>query len=163
MIMQELIDLNYILKTKQAMKLKNKRELLNRWITAYHDVLRPRLLKKQMRFINQDSYNSWSDIDFNKINGAAYWGGEPAANLLTGYLYPGTFTIYTDQNWHIFKEIQLVPDENGKVEILDMFWDAEAYQGVHPILIYADLMSSGNNRNIETAEIIFNNELQYIK
>ncbi len=163
MIMQELMDLNFILKTKQTKKLKNTKDLLNRWITAYHDVLRPRLLKKQMRFINPDSYNRWKDINLTSINGTAFWGGEPAANLLTGYLHPGTYTIYTDQNWHSFKEIQLVPDENGKVEILNMFWDARTCNGVPPILIYADLMSSGSNRNIETAEIIFNNALQYIK
>lgn len=162
-IMNELQELNFILKTKQKKKLKNAKDLLNRWITAYHDVLRPRLLKKQMRFINQDSYSRWKNIDFTKINGMAYWGGEPAANLLTGYLHPGTFTIYTDQNWHSFKEIELIPDEIGKVEILDMFWKRETFAGVPPVLIYADLMSSGSNRNIETAEIIFNNELQYIK
>lgn len=163
MIMQELIELNFILKTKQTKKLKNTKDLLNRWITAYHDVLRPRLLKKQMRFINQENYNRWKDIDFSRINGTVYWGGEPAANLLTGYLHPGTFTIYTDQNWHSFREIQLVPDENGKVEILEKFWQNQTYQGVPPVLIYADLMSSGSDRNIETANLIFDHELQYIK
>jgi len=163
MIMQELIDINFILKTKQTKKLKNTKDLLNRWITAYHDVLRPRLLKKQMRFINQDYYNRWKDINLDKINGTVWWGGEPAANLLTGYLLPGTFTIYTDQNWQHFKEIELVPDENGKVEVLEMFWKKEAYNGVPPVLIYADLMSSGSDRNIETAKLIFDNELQYIK
>lgn len=162
-IMQELVDLNFILKTKQTKKLKNTKELLNRWITAYHDVLRPRLLKKQMRFITQDGYNHWKEVDFAKINGTAYWGGEPAANLLTGYLHPGMFTIYTDQHWHIFKEIELVPDEKGKVEVLEIFWQKETYQGVPPILIYADLMSSGSDRNMETANLIYKNELQYIK
>lgn len=163
MIMKELIDLNFILKTKQTKKLKNTKELLNRWITAYHDVLRPRLLKKQMRFINQDSYTHWKEINLNKINGAVYWGGEPAANLLTGYLHPGTFTIYTDQNWHSFKEIELVPAETGNVEVLEMFWNKETYNGVPPVLIYADLMSSRSDRNLETANIINANELQYIK
>jgi hypothetical protein len=162
-IMQELIDLNFILKTKQTKKLKNTKDLLNRWITAYHDVLRPRLLKKQMRFINPDSYNRWMDIDLTKIKGTACWGGEPAANLLTSYLHPGTYTIYTNQNWHSFKEIELVPDENGRVEVLEMFWSGETYNGVPPILVYADLMSSGSDRNIETALIIYDNELQYIK
>lgn len=162
-IMQELIDLNFILKTKQTKKLKNTKELLNRWITAYHDVLRPRLLKKEMRFVTPDSYNRWKDINLNLINGHVYWGGEPGANLLTGYLHPGTFTIYTDQNWHIFKDIDLVPDENGKVQVLDIFWNPDAIVGVPPVLIYADLMSSGSDRNIETAIMIFNNELQYIK
>ena len=163
MIMQELIDLNFILKTKQTKKLKNTNELLNRWITAYHDVLRPRLLKKQMRFIMQENYNKWKEIDLTKVTGQVYWGGEPGANLLTGYLHPGTYTIYTDQNWHNFKEIELVPDDNGKVEVLDMFWNPKTFAGVPPVLIYADLMSSGSDRNIETANMIYNNELQYIK
>jgi hypothetical protein len=163
MIMQELIDLNFILKTKQAKKLKNSKELLNRWITAYHDVLRPRLLKKQMRFINQNTYNRWKDIDLAKINGTAYWGGEPAANLLTGYLHPGSYTIYTDQSWRRFKEVELVPDENGKVELLELFWSKNTFMGVPPVLIYADLMSSGSDRNIETALVIFGNELQHLK
>ena len=162
-IMQELIDLNFILKTKHTKKLKNTKDLLNRWITAYHDVLRPRLLKKEMRFVKPDSYNKWKDINLNLISGHVYWGGEPGANLLTGYLHPGTFTIYTDQNWHIFKDIDLVPDENGKVQVLDIFWNPDAILGVPPLLIYADLMSSGSDRNIETAIMIFNNELQYIK
>ncbi len=163
MIMQELTELNFILKTKQTKKLKNTKELIIRWITAYHDVLRPRLLKKKMRFIIQESYTRWKDINFEKIKGNAYWGGEPAANLITSYLQPGIFTIYTNQNWQSFKEIQLVPDDNGKVEILDMFWSSNTYKGVPPVLIYADLMRSGSTRNIETAEIIYNNELQYFK
>lgn len=163
MIMQELMDLNFILKTRQTKKLKNTKDLLNRWITAYHDELRPRLLKKQMRFINPDNYNRWKDIDLARINGTAFWGGEPAANLLTSYLHPGTYTLYTDQNWHSFKEIELVPDENGKVEVLEMFWKMETYMGVPPVLVYADLMSSGSDRNIETANLIFKNELQYLR
>ena len=116
-----------------------------------------------MRFINQDYYNRWKDIVLDKINGTVYWGGEPAANLLTGYLHPGTFTIYTDQNWQSFKEIELVPDETGKVEVLEMFWKKQSYNGVPPVLVYADLMSSGRDRNTETAKLILDNELQYIK
>lgn len=158
-IMQELIELNYVLKTKQTKKLKNTKELLNRWITAYHDVLRPRLFKKQMRFINQESYNKWQEIDLDPNNGLTFWGGEPGANLLTGYLQPGIFTIYTERNWQSFKDIGLVPDDNGNVEVLNIFWSQSTFEGVPPVLIYADLMSSGSSRNIETANMIFNNEL----
>jgi len=162
-IMQELTDLNFILKTKQTKKLKNTKELLNRWIIAYHDVLRPRLLLKQMRFINQNSYIKWKEISLDQPNTHAFWGGEPAANLLNGYLHPGIFTIYTEGNWQNFKDIGLIPDENGKVEVLEMFWSDLTFNGVPPILIYADLMCSGSDRNVETANLILNNELQYIK
>jgi hypothetical protein len=162
-IMQELMDLNFVLKTKKTKRLKKSEELLNRWITAYHDVLRPRLLKKQMRFVNQEYYNRWKEIDLARIDGTTCWGGEPAANMLTGYLNPGIFTIYTNQNWHSFSGIELVPDGDGKVEVLEMFWKRETYNGVPPLLVYADLMCSGSDRNIEAANIIKNNELHYIQ
>ncbi len=162
-IMQELIDLKFILKTKQTMKLKNTKELLNRWITAYHDVLRPRLLMKHMRFVRTESYNMWKNIALDETQGLVFWGGEPGAHLLNGYLHPGIFTIYTERNWQSFRDIELIPDDTGKVEILEMFWTIKTYKGVPPVLIYADLMSSGSDRNIETANMIFNNELQYIK
>jgi hypothetical protein len=162
-IMQELIDLNFILKTKQTLKLKNTKELLNRWITAYHDVLRPRLLMKQMRFVRPESYNNWKEIDLNQPDGVAFWGGEPKASLLTNYLHPGIFTIYTYRNWQSFKDIGLVPDETGNVEVLAIFWGPQTCMGIPPVLIYADLMSSGSDRNIETANMILKNELQYIK
>jgi hypothetical protein len=162
-IMLELIELNYILKTKQTKKLKNTKALLNRWIIAYHDVLRPRLLKKKMRFVIPDTYNKWKELNLAKTNGLAFWGGEPGANLLTGYLHPGVFTIYTDRNWQAFKDIELIPDEKGTVELLDIFWDTNTCNGLPPVLIYADLMSSGSDRNVETAKMILDNELQYIK
>ena len=162
-IMQELIDLNFILKTMQTKKLKNTKEMLNRWIIVYHDILRPRLFKKQMRFVRPESYLNWKDIDLNQTKGRAFWGGEPGVNLLNGLLHPGIFTIYTDRNWQSFKDIELVPDENGKVEILEIFWEEQTYKGIPPILIYADLMRSGSNRNVEAANMILNNELQYIK
>jgi hypothetical protein len=162
-IMQELIELNFILKTKQTMKLKNTKELLNRWITAYHDVLRPRLLMKHMRFVRPESYTKWKEINLNEPDGLAYWGGEPGANMLTNYLHPGIFTIYTYRNWQSFKDIGLVPDETGNVEVLVIFWDPQMCMGIPPVLIYADLMSSGSDRNIETANMILKNELQYIK
>jgi len=162
-IMKDLLDLNFILRTKQTKKLKNTRELLNRWIIAYHDVLRPRLFKKKMRFLKPDNYNKWKEVNLDQSNGNAFWGGEPAANLLTGYLHPGVFTIYTDRNWQNFKETEMIPDENGNIELLEIFWNMNTWHGVPPVLVYADLMSSGSDRNVETAKLIMDNELQYFK
>ena len=162
-IMQELLDHNFILITGQTKKLKNTKELLNRWITAYHDLLRPRIFKKHMRFIKQVSYVRWKEINLNQTDGLAFWGGETGATLLNGYLQPGIFTIYTNRNWQSFKNIELVPDENGNVEILEIFWNPQTFKGIPPLLIYADLMRSGSDRNLETANMILNNELQYIK
>jgi hypothetical protein len=161
-IMQELTELKFILKTKQTKKLKNTQDLLNRWIIGYHDLLRPRLFKRRMRFVKPDHYNNWKELNLMQTDGVAYWGGEPGANLLTGYLQPGNYTIYTDRNWQTFKEIDLIPDEKGNVELVDVFWDTESYQGLPPLLVYADLMSSGSDRNLETAKMILENYLPQI-
>lgn len=167
--MRELEDLNFILKTETKRILKNKRKLLDRWIVAYHDVLRPRLLKRKMRFADRLKYVNWK-INLNQtkeIN--TLWGGETGAAILTNFLKPRVFTIYTKRSWlECAKEFELIQDENGDVEILQMFWNSvnpneRDRAVVPPILIYADLINSGIDRNIETAKIIFDNELQNIK
>jgi hypothetical protein len=156
-VISELTDLHFILQKNKKKVLKNKPEMLNRWIIAYNDSFRPRLLKKRMRFAKQFS-------DLSKIEDGALWGGEPGAAIVTNYLVPEVFTIYTNLNWQNLKSMNLIPDENGNVEILRQFWQpASEEKTVPPLLIYADLMNSGYGRNVETAKIILENELSYIK
>jgi len=54
---------------------------------------------------------------------------------------------------------RLRKDPAGKVEILEKFWDSD-YKNtsndlVHPLLVYADLIASGDPRNAEAAEKIY--------
>lgn len=166
-VMNELEELNFILKTKLKRVLKNKSVLLERWVIAYQDVLRPRLIKKQMRFINPDATQTWRNLYLDNEEGMTLWGAEPAAALLTNHLVPEKFCIYTKQSWqNLGQDIGLVPDLNGKVEVLHFFWKQSQINNektVPPLLIYADLIGSGYSRNIETAQIILENELQHIK
>jgi len=166
-VMKELETSNFILITESKKVLKNKNELLNRWIIAYNEVLKPRLLKKKMRFINIESYKQWQNISLKNNEGSILWGGEPAAALLTNYLKPEIFTIYTDLPWQqLVKNFEVIPDDDGDIEVYQIFWihqNNNKLQIVPSVLVYSDLISTGNNRNIETAKIIYNNELQYIK
>jgi Uncharacterized protein conserved in bacteria len=58
---------------------------------------------------------------------------------------------------------KLHKDPSGDIEILKAFWDVENEDNqtgiVNPILIYADLMASGDPRNIETAQMIYDQKL----
>lgn len=167
-VMKELQMLNFVLETKKKRILKNKLELLNRWIVAYHDVLRPRLVKKRMKFARIEKNNQWRNLPLNEIDDLTLWGGEPAAALVTEYLTPAQYTIYTNSSWqHLAKELRLIHDNNGDVEVLGFFWSIEENYKEMPIvpylLVYADLIGSGNERNIETAKRIFDEKLQYIK
>jgi hypothetical protein len=166
-VINELEEQNFILKTKLKRVLKNKTQLLKRWVIAYHDVLRPRLVKKQMRFIKPDAVQNWKNLYLDNEVGITLWGAEPAAAILTNKLVPEKYSIYTTQSWQsIGKGMGLVPDINGKIEILQVFWKqkkAENIQTTPSLLVYADLIGSGYSRNIETAQIILENELQHIK
>jgi len=163
-ILRELDELKFILKTKTKKVLKNKFELLQRWVIAYHDVLRPKLLLKKMSFVDKADYTHWNSLELSTLSEKTLWGGECGASILIHHLTPGKYTIYTDASWQsIGQSFKLFPDENGKVEVLQLFYKATEEVTVSPLLIYADLMGSGDSRNLETAEIILNNELQYLK
>ena len=53
-----------------------------------------------------------------------------------------------------------MPDKNGEIEVLDLFWKQEDGKTAPPLLVYVDLMLEGGKRNKETAEKIYN---EYIK
>lgn len=85
-----------------------------------------------------------------------------AAQKLTGYLTAETLTIYARQNpTKLITEQRLRADVNGNVEILDAFWhpdlETKNEQGdVVPLLLaYADLMTTTDSRNLETARLIY--------
>lgn len=161
-VMSELEEMNFLLKTENSRILKNKKELIERWIIAYSEVLKPRIFRKKMKFIKN---NDFHNIPINNLPLPCVWGGEPAASLLTNYLRPENFIIYTNNEMsELTKNLGLVPDEYGKVEVSQMFWSYEDnYRNTAPpLVVYAELMASGYERNIETAKIIFDNELQYI-
>jgi hypothetical protein len=73
-------------------------------------------------------------------------------------------TIYTKQPiGRLVLKNRLKKNPNGKIEILNTFWNFEDKRFhndlVHPILVYADLMATGDNRNIEAAGIIYDTEI----
>ncbi len=154
--MKELKELGYLLDMgKRGIKLIQKEKLLQRWVTAYPEQLRPKLTLGRFR----GEYGWWQQEHFDPIK--AQWGGEVAAAKLTQYLQPQIITIYTtpQQLDQLLIENRLKRDPMGEVEILKRFWKPAEPRTrkdvVHPILIYADLLATGNERNIETARIIY--------
>lgn len=90
----------------------------------------------------------------------SYWGGEAAASLKTKYLHPGAFTIYTYESTPIslLKILRLKKDPNGTIEILKCFWPNElndqSNYTVPDFVVYCDLLNSGIDRNIDTAQLL---------
>lgn len=162
-IIQELTQMGFVSKAKERVLLE-KETLLKRWLIAYSEVLRPKLIMKRMRPLSSSFYKEWRQVDLSMISEQTQWGGEPAGNMLTGNLTPATYTIYTDTSWqNIGKTLGLIPDEEGRIEVLSHFSTEASKSTASPLLVYADLIISGDSRNIEVAKIIENNELSYLK
>lgn len=159
-IMNELEKKGFILKIDGRKFLKNKMELLERWSVSYNDVLKPKLLVNRMTFRDNASKENWKNLS---LPPDASWGGEPAAHIHDGYLYPDRFTIYGGSIGGLVKA-GLRVDENGEIFVYKKFWNIiDTNATVPTVLIYADLMGSGNSRNIEAAQKILDHELQYLQ
>ena len=152
-----------VLLNQQQMKLVHKPELLSQWVTAFNQKLRPKLSRGKYRL----PFENWKQLDLGSF---ALWGGEPAADLLTHYLSPGAWTLYTDLDRKaLIRDLQLVPDAKGNLEVCSLFWKIENLgyamperKTVHPLLVYAELIGTGNDRNFETARKIYVQYLQDI-
>ncbi len=132
--------------------------LLDEWVTTYARVLRPRTLLGRYYVAALDGWQDWPLAEHG-----ATWGGEPAAALLTDYLRPGELTIYADKlpallaaRMKFLKEP--MPGHTAVVEVRKRFWNFAGDPGhmavVPPVLVYADLLASGDARCIETAKMV---------
>ena len=152
----ELKELGFLIDMgKKGRRLINTERLLRRWVEAYSENLRPKIVRGRFR---TDTRNWWKDIE--PTNFGVFWGGEIAAAELTGYLRPGKYAVYTDQLiGKLVYRFKFQKDPDGNVEILMPFWDFKwelAENGfVPPLLIYADLVAVGDVRASEAAEIIY--------
>lgn len=146
-----LVERNFILPANGKRILKNKSALFNLWVENYNQVLKPKLLLGKMSFRTNDQRINWTEL---KLPKGMYWGGEGGANKINDYLEPGAFDIYTDiPVANLLKTGRVVQNENGEIRIYQKFWKWETDNQLVPlILIYADLMGSGNSRCLEMAE-----------
>lgn len=165
-VMQELEDLNYILRTDTKRVLKNREDLIERWMVAFHENLKPRVLRKRMRFVHAEQRKNWDGLIESNLRESVFWGGEPGAVLLGAQLRPEAFIVYTNNELpELAKAFQLVPDEKGSVEVRSQFWTAadELQKAAPWLLIYSDLMNTGSGRNIEIANQILEDAVPTFK
>ena len=155
-IMSDLKTLGYLVDNKQGRRIQNRKELLKRWVAAYPEQLRPKLLVG--RFHKEGAQDWWKKAE---LPAEAFWGGEIGAALITRYLRPEAVCIYSETNLaKLQAQHGLRRDSNGETELLRRFWafdkwDEQNKHVVPPLLIYADLIRTANDRNLETAEILY--------
>lgn len=152
-------------KTKDELILNNKKDLLDKWIIAYQEKLKPTLHVGNFRFMNINGGKQWKDFDLNTQE--TVWGEEPGGDVLTNHLRPATLTLYTTETRNdLMKHFKIVPDELGEIKVYRKFWkhfvpvkralpNLKIEKAAPPILVYADLMSTNDKRCIETARMVY--------
>ena len=128
--------------------------LQDEWVTHYPIKLRPKLNARRFTAPTPDW---WREQNVHQHH--AWWGGEVAAEKLTGYLKAARVTLYVDgKPDRLILANRLRPDVNGEIEILEAFWatddPGQADDIAPPLVVYADLMATTDPRNIETANLI---------
>ncbi|WP_426672098.1 type IV toxin-antitoxin system AbiEi family antitoxin [Mucilaginibacter sp. McL0603] len=159
-LLTELKNEGYLIAGKNGDLLANQELLRDKWVELYPMILRPKL--RIGRFRKLDKNDHWEKAQHNDV----LWGGEPAGAIMTKYLSPETFTIYTKESKSsIMKQHKLIPDVAGKVEAFQQFWsdDLQIKQQnpalVPPLITFAELATDKDSRNQETAERIKTNYL----
>lgn len=149
-------DQGFLLETNQrTRRLHNHQALIERWTLAYPEQLRPKTFLGRYSAADPEW---WQDAALEPYRAA--WGGEVAAARLTGYLVPERISIHTRMPpARLMAGFGLRKDPAGDVELHKSFWppecDTDAPDLAPRLLIYAELLASGHERNIETARMLY--------
>jgi len=162
-LLEELKQGGYIESTDDSPRLLDKEKLIRRWIELFHVTLRPKLIKGRFRFFDKQQQDKWKSLPPTGF----CWSGEAGADLLTNYLEPETFTIYSTRSTNeLIKQLKLIPDIEGNIEVLEQYWDDSLLKDYNlpegiapPLIIYAELLAGTDSRTWETAEKIKNKYL----
>jgi hypothetical protein len=120
-IMNGLKELKFLIEvSNQTFRLNNKKELLQKWMVAYEERLKPALLMGTFRFLNEKDFLNWKNTPINIAK--TKWGGEPAGDFYTNYLRPEALTLYTVESRNeIIKNYRLIPDDKGNIKVFRKF------------------------------------------
>ncbi|HQO08950.1 MAG TPA: type IV toxin-antitoxin system AbiEi family antitoxin [Clostridiales bacterium] len=150
--LRKLTAQKFIMKTAKGLMLTNKDRLFEKWCVSFSDKLLHKLHLGTFR----------GSIAKNGKNIDGLWGGDTGAYFLNKFIKSVTNEIFIKKNElkDFLLTNRLVKDPEGSIEIYDASWIdddiLERYRPViHPFVIYAQLLSTGDQRNIEGAKLIY--------
>jgi len=162
--LQDLQGAGDVMVLNKRRRFRGTKRLLDEWAQGYARRLRPKTLVATYTTERFDTWKEWP-VDPAHVR----WGGEPAAALLTNYLRPGVLTLYTDGlpprlmvDQRLIREDR--PAAQRYLEVRRPFWGAPLHvqarpDVVPPVLVYADLLATGDGRCIETAQMLYEDHL----
>lgn len=161
-VMTGLKDMGYVMQLDgKRKKLQRKKELLDRWMDGFAETLKPALHIGNFRFAAAE-FGNWRNFRLEEND--TVWSGEAGGDILTDNINPATLTIYTTKTKaDIMKLFKCVPDPHGNIKTYQKFWVCPLQlqnPAAPPLLIYVDLMLTGDPRCQEIAKQIFDKYLK---
>ncbi|MEI8326175.1 MAG: type IV toxin-antitoxin system AbiEi family antitoxin [Betaproteobacteria bacterium] len=162
-VLADLQQAGHLLVLAQQRRLHATKRLLDEWAMNYARRLRAKTLQAAYAVKDFRTWPQWP------LGPQALWGGEPAAHLLVKYLTPGVLTVYADRlppKLLVQQQMTLVRGAHPDAPMLEWrkpFWGQMAAAArpdtVHPVLVYADLLATGDARCMETAQLVYDQHL----
>ncbi len=147
--------------------LTRKRELFDFWLGGYGDALRPKLVVGRFqppeRDLDQTLVRVQKETEAAQIS-LAVTGGF-AADLLTRH-FRGDQLGFFVSDWpaELTRKLRWLPSQQGPVTVLRQFSYLVAFAVkepvnfpvAHPLLVYAELVFQGRERELEAANLLYN-------
>lgn len=159
-VLQDLKQGGFLLEPKKMQRrLAQKKRLFDRWVEAYLESLKPKLLVGRY---TSDQADWWKAVDISKYS--AVWGGEVAVAKTTRYMAPQKITVYLDQEGPSLlpSEMRLRKDDAGEIALYRMFWKHRGGELADAMVVYADLVGSVDPRNIEVARVFYGEKVDQL-
>jgi hypothetical protein len=170
--LEKLEKLDYIKRTRKGYEIIDYVELFERWELGYAKRLHSKLLIAKFRPIGSRSFAEIEDeLKLNAHKDGYLIGGELAASIMTQYLRPVGAILYIRKTFDylpLVVKLRLKPDPDGNIEfhqefdtqhdlfaLNDLFPKGEFNNLIHPLLVHAELVRTGDSRLRETAQLIF--------
>ena len=147
--MADLAERGYLIDNGMTRVLRKRSSLIDRWAMFYGESMKGKLFLCRFKFLTPEVADQWQNI---VLPDTFSWSGESAAALLDGYLTPHRWDIYTADNANpLISTRRMIPDPQGDIFVYKKFWKE---QGTPPLIIYADLLATLDDRCREAAERI---------
>jgi hypothetical protein len=173
-IIRELKAKAYLVqKGRDEWRLTQKRKLLDLWVEGYGARLRPNVLigryKPDEANLVQMLSVLGNELEDKKISWALTGGF--AADILTRH-FRGEQLSFFAQEWSLdlTRRLKWLPSDRGSVTVLRKFSPLVAFNPetppsqpvAHPLLVYAELIFQGRERELETAKIVYDKYLSLL-
>lgn len=152
-------------RSRAGLRIAKRRDLLDRWLAAYPDVVRPRWQVGRFRTQNEDP--EALETRLREVMAKETWalGGGAAAWRMTHY-YRGTETIVhlREPPPDLAMRLRAIPAADGPLTILRtpglIAYESVEQNLAHPLLVYTEMLTSSDARTRESAEEIKDRYLQ---